>query len=271
MALRYADRKGFVIEAFIGLVHVPDTNSSTLDERAKAPGYFRSCQMFEKKEQDIANAMILVEVAKQRLQEHDILIPNFDESYANSERSRRKLVDHTTLHHYRVDVFYKIIDWQLQELNGCFNEVTRDLFHGVACLNPIYSFSNFYIRKIVRMTNLYPDDFDEFNLGVLENQLANYIVDVRDIDQRFSNLGGLGELSKKLVETKKNITYPLVLCLVKLALLLPVATAIVERAFSAMKFIKNDLRNRMNDEFLDGRIVPYVEKKYFVLFLMRLL
>nr|XP_016448688.1 PREDICTED: uncharacterized protein LOC107773774 [Nicotiana tabacum] len=91
--------------------------------------------------------------------------------------------------------------------------------------------------------------------------LFDSIVDVRDIDQRFSNLGGLGELSKKLVETKKNITYPLVFCLVKLVLLLPVATATVERALSAIKFIKNDLRNRMDDEFLDGCIVPYVEKK----------
>ncbi|XP_060182121.1 uncharacterized protein LOC132611761 [Lycium barbarum] len=34
-----------------------------------------------------------------------------------------------------------------------------------------------------------------------------------------------------------------------LPLLLLVATATVERAFSAMKFIKNDLRNRMDDEF----------------------
>ncbi|XP_075087879.1 uncharacterized protein LOC107807033 [Nicotiana tabacum] len=217
----------------------------------------------------VEDASTLDERAKKK--EHDILIPNFDEPCANSERLRRKLVDHTTLHHYRVDVFYKIIDWQLQELNGHFNEVTSDLFHGVACMNPVDSFSSFDITKIVRMAKLYPDDFDEFNLRVLENQLTNYIVDVRDINQRFSNLGGLDELSKKLVETKKYITYPLVLCLVKLALLLLVVTATVERVFSAMKFIKNDLRNRINDELLDGCIVPYVEKKYFVLFLTRLL
>nr|XP_016508513.1 PREDICTED: uncharacterized protein LOC107826082 [Nicotiana tabacum] len=257
IVLRYVYRKGFVMEAFIGLVHVPDTSAlslkkamvnvlahhslslssvrgqcydgarnmqdaSTLDNRAKAAGYLRSCQTFEvafmlhfmkdilgitydlnislhKKEQDIAKSMILVEVAKQRLQDlrvdrwyplknkvstfcimHDILIPNFDEPYANSGRSRRTRVDHTTLHHYRVDVFYKIIDWQLQELNGRFNEVTSDLFHGVACLNPVDSFSSFDIRKIMRMAKLYPDDIDEFNLVVLENQLANHIVDVLD-------------------------------------------------------------------------------------------
>lgn len=194
---------------------------------------------------------------------HDIPLPNYDDPYVNSGRARRKVVDYTTLHHYRVNVFYKIIDWQLQALDDRFNEVTSDLLNGVACLNPIDSFSSFDIKKIMRMAELYPDDFDEFNMRVLENQLANYIIDVRDIDKRFSNLSGLGELSRKLIETKKHLNYSLVFLLVKFALLLPVATATVERAFSAMKFVKNDLRNRMNDDFLDGCIVPYVEKKVF--------
>ncbi|XP_047264745.1 uncharacterized protein LOC107864793 [Capsicum annuum] len=194
---------------------------------------------------------------------HSIPLPNYDEPYANSGRLRRKVVDYTTLHHYRVDAFYKIIDWQLQELNDRFNEVTSDLLNGVACLNQIDTFSSFDIQKILVMTKLYHDDFDEFNMRVLENQLVKDIIDVRDIDKRFSNLSGLRVLSRKLVETKKHLTYPLVFLLVKFALLLPVAIGSVERAFSAMKYIKNDLRNRMDDEFLDGCIVPYVEKRVF--------
>jgi len=238
--------------------------------------------MLTKKEQDIANAMLLVEVAKKRLQKlrkeewnsliaeisafcikYDILIPQFDELYVSSLRSRRKPDDCTVLHHYRVDVFCKIIDWQIQELNERFDEVTTHLLHGIACLNPINSFSSFDIRKIMRMAELYPDDFDEFSMGALENQLASYIIDVRDVDERFSDLHGLCDLSKRLVQTKKHSNYPLVFRLVKLALLLPVATASVERAFSAMKFIKNDLRSRMNDEFFSGCLVPYVEKIVF--------
>ncbi|XP_060215605.1 uncharacterized protein LOC132642404 [Lycium barbarum] len=42
-----------------------------------------------------------------------------------------------------------------------------------------------------------------------------------------------------------------------------VATASVERAFSAMKFIKNELRSRMNDEFLSGCMIPFGEKDVF--------
>ncbi|XP_049373963.1 uncharacterized protein LOC125839009 [Solanum verrucosum] len=258
------------ISSFDSIIDVLDTlveNASTLEERASTSGFLRSCQTFEtifllhlmtnvleitndlnvslqKKEQDIANAMILVKVAKRR-------------------RSRRKIVICTTLHHYRVDVFYKFIDWKLQELNDRFNEVTSDLPNGVSCLTPIDSFSSFDIKKIMRMAELYPDDFDGSNMRALEIQLVNYIIDVCDIDERFSDLGGLGELSRKLVETKKHLTYSLVFLLVKFALLLPIATATVERAFSAMKIIKNDWRNRMDDEFLDGCIVPYVEKKVF--------
>nr|XP_009766042.1 PREDICTED: uncharacterized protein LOC104217471 [Nicotiana sylvestris] len=156
-------------------------------------------------------------------------------------RSQRKVAEHTISHHYRVNVFIKIIDWQLHELKECFNEETTYLLMGVACLNPVDSFFSFDIKKILRVTELYPDDFDENIMITLENQLATYIVNVRDVDERFSNLKGLSDLSEKLVKTKKHLNYPFVFRLVKFALLLPVATATVERTFSAMKLIKSEL------------------------------
>ncbi|KAG5617414.1 hypothetical protein H5410_017238 [Solanum commersonii] len=63
------------------------------------------------------------------------------------------------------------------------------------------------------MVELYLDDFDQFSMGNLQNQLANYIIDVRDTNKRFSNLGGLREFSRKMVETKKKLTYPLIFSL----------------------------------------------------------
>ncbi|KAL4580987.1 hypothetical protein LXL04_017193 [Taraxacum kok-saghyz] len=53
---------------------------------------------------------------------------------------------------------------------------------------------------------------------------------------------------------------PKVYLLLKLALILPVATASVERAFSAMKLIKTDIRNKMGDKFLSDSLVSYIEK-----------
>jgi hypothetical protein len=51
--------------------------------------------------------------------------------------------------------------------------------------------------------------------------------------------------------------------LVVLALTLPVATATVERAFSIMKFVKNELRNKMGGEWLNHRMVCYIERDVF--------
>ena len=96
----------------------------------------------------------------------------------------------------------------------------------------------------------------------LDNQLQNYIVDMRSSNE-FFELKGIGDLTRKLVETKKDIVYLLVYLLVKLAVILPVATATMERAFSAMKFIKNRLRNRMGDQWLNDCLVTYIEKDVF--------
>ena len=48
--------------------------------------------------------------------------------------------------------------------------------------------------------------------------------------------------------------------LVKLALTLLVVTIIVERSFSAMKYIKNELRNQMGDQWMNDCLVVYIEK-----------
>lgn len=64
-----------------------------------------------------------------------------------------------------------------------------------------------------------------------------------------------------MVETNKHQCYPLVYRLLKLVLVLPVATASVERIFSAMKLVKTYLRNRIGDEYMSNSLVCYVEKQ----------
>ena len=67
----------------------------------------------------------------------------------------------------------------------------------------------------------------------------------------------------KLVQTKRHKVYDLVYTLLKLVLLLPVATAGVERAFSAMTFIKSKLRNKMGDSLLDDYLLTFIERDVF--------
>ena len=47
-------------------------------------------------------------------------------------------------------------------------------------------------------------------------------------------------------------------------LTLPVTTASMERSFSAMKYIKNKLRNRMGDQWLNDCLVSYIERDVFI-------
>ena len=66
-----------------------------------------------------------------------------------------------------------------------------------------------------------------------------------------------------MVEMKKDVSYPLVYSLVTLTLILLVVTATVERVFSAMNIIKNRLRNRIGDQWMNDCLVTYIEKDKF--------
>jgi hypothetical protein len=76
-------------------------------------------------------------------------------------------------------------------------------------------------------------------------------------------LEGICDLAQKMVETKKNVIYSLVYLLVSLALTLSVTTATVEIAFSAMKIMKNRLRSRMSDQWMNNSLIIYIEKDNF--------
>jgi membrane-anchored glycerophosphoryl diester phosphodiesterase (GDPDase) len=115
---------------------------------------------------------------------------------------------------------------------------------------------------LIRLAKFYPSEFSTVELMKLDSQLETFIIDLRSDDQ-FSKLNGIVDLSEMLVKTKKHIVYPMIYLLLKLVLILPVATATVERSFSAMKYVKNGLRNRMRDEWLNDCLVTYIESDIF--------
>ncbi|KAL7200856.1 hypothetical protein ACSBR1_032724 [Camellia fascicularis] len=134
--------------------------------------------------------MTLVKVSKQRLQmmrddeweslleevylfcgEHDIPIPNIDDRFVARGRLCRKAPEITNLYHYRVEIFYTVIDMQLQELNNRFTEASTELLLCVACLNPNNSFCAFDKQKLIHLAELYPSDFSAVDLMALDNQL----------------------------------------------------------------------------------------------------
>ncbi|XP_042432956.1 uncharacterized protein LOC122019563 [Zingiber officinale] len=124
------------------------------------------------------------------------------------------------------------------------------------------SFSRFDVQKLVRLAHFYKDDFSWNERMLVEQELETYIDDVRS-DERFEDILYLGALAKKMIETMKNRVFPLIYRMIELTLLLPIATAIVERVFSAMNIVKTNLRNRIGDEWMNDSLVVYIEKDVF--------
>nr|XP_009606184.1 uncharacterized protein LOC104100619 [Nicotiana tomentosiformis] len=123
---------------------------------------------------------------------------------------------------------------------------------GLASLSPVDTFANFDKNKIMKLAKYYPSEFDENKLRELGFQLDNFIVYAQKCDSKFLNLKGIKDLARVMVETKFDQTWTHVYLHVKFTLIILVATASVERAFSSMKYIKNDLRNKMDEDFLNN-------------------
>ncbi|XP_039036810.1 uncharacterized protein LOC120173805 [Hibiscus syriacus] len=186
-----------------------------------------------------------------------------DVVYTPPGRKKRCRLDTTNIHHFRIEVFLGVIDLQRQELNNRFDEVSIELLTCMASLSPLDKFSSFDKQKILRLAELYPDEFTNVDRLALDDQLDNYIVDLRR-DDRFWVLKDMGELSMKLVEPKKHQVYQQVYLLIKLVLILPVATASMERTFSKMNIVKNKLRNSIGDQFLNDCLITYIERDVLV-------
>lgn len=235
-------------------------------------------QALQKDDQDIVNVMDLVKVCKRNLQnmresgwdcllekvflfcgKENISVPNMENQYVCRGKPRRNAPEITNTHYYRFDFFCAVIDFQLQELDNRFNEANTELLLCLACLSPNDSFAAYNKQSLMRLAELYPNDFSTSELLLLECQLETYIDDMRS-NNKFAELQGIADLAKKLVETKKHKTYSFVYLLITLALVLPVATASVERAFSAMSIIKNRMRNRMGDQWMNDSLIVYLEK-----------
>ena len=110
---------------------------------------------------------------------HDISILNMDETFVVSGRLRCNTQQNTNLHHYRVELFYTVIDMQLHELNNRFSEANTDLLLCMAYLNPSNSFVAFDKEKLVRLAKFYPSNFLGTDILTLDSQLQNYIFDMR--------------------------------------------------------------------------------------------
>jgi hypothetical protein len=239
-------------------------------------------QMLQRKSVDIVLAMELLDVVKARMAmmrtdngwesffedvkefcaNKGIPVVDMDAEVPIRGRSRRDGFTVTNLHYYRTEIFFVVLDKINTELCHQFSEVSSELLVGFACLDPKKSFSMFNLEKLVKLVKLYDQDFTVVDRAMLREQLKTYIVHVRR-HAAFSTCEDIATLSIKMVLTGKHVVFPLVYKLIELALLLLVSTSSVERTFSAMNIIKRELRNNIEDDWLNDLMVCYTEKEIF--------
>jgi hypothetical protein len=216
-------------------------------------------QALQQKDQNIVGAMNMIVSVKRLLQElrddgweplllaatifcggRNIIVPNMDDNISarGYPRSSRKMV--TCFHHDKVQIFNEVLDRNIVEINNRFYETSTRLLKCTSCLDPRDSFSSFDHEKLVELANIYSVDFSSYDCYLLTDQLNIYI-DVIKRSRDFLACDSLSGLALKLVQTRQHLSFPLVYRLIELALILPVATASVERVFPAMNIIKTDL------------------------------
>jgi hypothetical protein len=130
----------------------------------------------------------------------------------------------------------------------------------MAAFSPKDFFDAFKVETLVNLAKSYPDDFNSIQLKDLAHELPLYIDNLR-ADERFVSLNTISKLAKLMVSTKKHLAFSLVYQLLNLVLVLPVATASVERCFSAMKIVKTVLRNHIGDDFMNHCIIYFLEQR----------
>jgi hypothetical protein len=238
-------------------------------------------QALQRKDQDIVEAMHLITDVKDSLQDmrengwepllkkvitfcekHEIEVPDMDKEINVRGTSRRRKQKVTNMHYYHVELFLDAIDAILTEMNHRFSEVSSELLVCMTAFNPRNSFSNFDVDKLVRLAEIYAEDFDIGELAVLPNHLRQFVNRARRTPD-FLGCTELGKVAEIMVKTNMHTSYKLIYRLIELILILPVATASVERIFSALNVIKTDLRNKMGDEWLNDLMICYTEKEIF--------
>jgi hypothetical protein len=237
--------------------------------------------VLQKKDLNIVHAMELVSDVKARLasmresgwddlfhevkefcMEKGIPIPNMDEQIPVRGRSRLDGFTYNNLHLYKVEIFYVAIDKICVEMDHRFCDASMEVLESFSCLSPKNSFSMFDVGKLARLSSIYHADFSNDDRATIRGQLENYIHHVR-IHSSFSTCTNLESLAMKMVETGKHLVFPLVYKLIELSLILPVSTASVERAFSAMKIIKSKLRNKLKNDWFNDLMICYTEREIF--------
>ncbi|XP_024196124.1 uncharacterized protein LOC112199325 [Rosa chinensis] len=151
------------------------------------------CQTLQRKSLDVVHAMNFVALTKSILQEmrekgwddlvrdvesfyekHDIDMPDMNTWYKDGTCRHCQQRDFITVeHHYHMDVFNALVDFQLSELNRRFSDHASELLILSSTLDLRDNFKNFKTEGVCNLAKkFYPEDFDDGEMFALELECA---------------------------------------------------------------------------------------------------
>ncbi|XP_058759260.1 uncharacterized protein LOC131632536 [Vicia villosa] len=171
----YVNSEVLVKESFLGIVIVKETSAKSLKEELEKLLYIngfhlssisgqrydgasniQGCindlsELVQKRGQDLLNVLSLVNATKQELQE--MRNDGWEEAISN-------VMEICNNHDIDVpDMNAPVLDLQVHELYARFDEENTELLQCVSCLSPSSPFSAFDVKKLLRIVELYPNNF----------------------------------------------------------------------------------------------------------------
>ena len=126
-------------------------------------------------------------------------------------------------------------------------------------LDPSHAFRSFEVDNISNFVEkFYPKDFTHSDLYTLIIELGYHKLSMDHPD--FQNIDCIFTLYRRLIETSLTNDFHLISRLIHFVLTLHISTSTTERTFSSMKFIKNGLQNKIENEFLPDCMTIYIKK-----------
>ncbi|BBH08941.1 hypothetical protein Prudu_021296 [Prunus dulcis] len=294
VVFRYVDKSGDVIERFVGIQHVRDTTSNSLKEAIDILFAREELSISMLRGQGYDGASNMKASCKRRDILRDQLQKDVTEALEkdtfptgrglNQETCLKRPGDTRWNSHYGtllsiISMFKSVV----KVLKFIIEDGSTDnLGEANRSLREIQSFEFvfhlFFMRSILGATNdlsqaLQRKDQDIENAMTLVKVCKDQLQHMREnafealLDQVSSFCAKHDILVPNMddayvAQWRSHRRAPIIhtSIIIVLALTLPVATASVERAFSAMNIVKGPLRNRMGDQWLSDSLLVYIEK-----------
>ncbi|KAB2617920.1 zinc finger MYM-type protein 1-like [Pyrus ussuriensis x Pyrus communis] len=178
------------------LENIKNDKSATHSLRGEATGAYNAIRYFE-----FTFILHLFLFCKK----HDVNMPDMNAQYKVGTGRSCQQTDHITFeHHYHIDIFNNVIDFQLAELNSRFSEEAMELLILSSGSEPGETFKAFNIDHICKLAEkFYPLDFTNKELHTFRCELKIYESDVPH-HLVFQKMSTTSELCRGLVETKRS-------------------------------------------------------------------